>query len=587
MLGSMMGGAMPSIGQQPMHTEISLWSVDDQIQDFVNLLDESDPTGRVLLASDMSAMGPEQYATQTPIQRMLADPQTLNLVTSVLEFLNPAVLNPDDIVPFLKKLSRSNPSMLQLVQKHAPDLFLDLFALDPLDPLLPLWFLSRFLDLLKPRRKPTDQPRMPRPGKASSAKASSAKASSTSAKASSTSAKASSTSSRKPAGKKPRSRFTREQLDFCMKVQDATEVECEELLALHELLADASRSVSSDGVLLMMAVLALLAFGSWLGCTATDSAMIRRYVRNPWQRVQRRRLEARAVLLRERARVKTEAAARQAAELEAEREARAEAARLEAWEARRRERMEKKEEKAEIARRREAEEAGKARRRREEAEQARLKWRAEMEEAARVNAAVEAAEAAEVARAVEEAEKAEAAKAMADEEAAMVAAHVAAEAEIAEEAARRQKEAVAAHAEMEAAREEAAVTAKAPAVAGQPMAMKGGGRGRGGRGTGRGTGLFVRPAFAPTVSAPNGASPTEHLSLANVSFDTERPESTVGGELTCIVCFTNPKTHAAVPCGHLCACGPCSEQMKQRAGGDAACPYCRGPVSMWMHTRVV
>ena len=35
------------------------------------------------------------------------------------------------------------------------------------------------------------------------------------------------------------------------------------------------------------------------------------------------------------------------------------------------------------------------------------------------------------------------------------------------------------------------------------------------------------------------------------------------------------KSPAAVPCGHLCACGPCSEQMQE-------CPYCREPVMMWM-----
>ena len=55
----------------------------------------------------------------------------------------------------------------------------------------------------------------------------------------------------------------------------------------------------------------------------------------------------------------------------------------------------------------------------------------------------------------------------------------------------------------------------------------------------------------------------------------EPPESTIGGETTCIVCMANPKTHFAAPCGHHCACGSCAEQMKQ-------CPCCREPVVMWM-----
>ena len=50
------------------------------------------------------------------------------------------------------------------------------------------------------------------------------------------------------------------------------------------------------------------------------------------------------------------------------------------------------------------------------------------------------------------------------------------------------------------------------------------------------------------------------LTLANVKNligrDTHAPESTIGGTTTCIVCFTNPKTHLAAPCGQQCACGP-------------------------------
>lgn len=62
--------------------------------------------------------------------------------------------------------------------------------------------------------------------------------------------------------------------------------------------------------------------------------------------------------------------------------------------------------------------------------------------------------------------------------------------------------------------------------------------------------------------------------------DVEPPESTIGGQTTCIVCFTNPKTHLAAPCGHQCACGTCAAKMNQ-------CPYCREPVAMWVQQRMV
>jgi len=90
----------------------------------------------------------------------------------------------------------------------------------------------------------------------------------------------------------------------------------------------------------------------------------------------------------------------------------------------------------------------------------------------------------------------------------------------------------------------------------------------------------VRRAHAGDEPRP----PPAAVSLADAVFDTgrreEAPESTMGGETTCIVCFTNPKTHVAVPCSHRCACGPCSAKM-------TLCPYCREPVMMWMVPREV
>ena len=85
------------------------------------------------------------------------------------------------------------------------------------------------------------------------------------------------------------------------------------------------------------------------------------------------------------------------------------------------------------------------------------------------------------------------------------------------------------------------------------------------------------PAPLPAPLPPADQPPLGPVSLASANFDTGRPEvpeSTVGGESTCIICFTRPKSHVAIPCGHLCACDVCSARMEQ-------CPICREPVMTW------
>ena len=89
-------------------------------------------------------------------------------------------------------------------------------------------------------------------------------------------------------------------------------------------------------------------------------------------------------------------------------------------------------------------------------------------------------------------------------------------------------------------------------------------------------------AAAPAPLDMPPPPPIAVTSLADAQFSTGRPEppeSTIGGQSTCIICFTNPKTHLAAPCGHQCACADCSAQMHE-------CPVCRTPVQMWMQVRV-
>ena len=96
-----------------------------------------------------------------------------------------------------------------------------------------------------------------------------------------------------------------------------------------------------------------------------------------------------------------------------------------------------------------------------------------------------------------------------------------------------------------------------------------------------GAGSSSQHVEAAPVSPP--APPAAVMSLADAQFVTGRPEvpeSTIGGQTSCIICFAKPKSHAAVPCGHQCACGDCSAQMKE-------CPVCRRTTLMWMQVQVV
>jgi hypothetical protein len=47
-------------------------------------------------------------------------------------------------------------------------------------------------------------------------------------------------------------------------------------------------------------------------------------------------------------------------------------------------------------------------------------------------------------------------------------------------------------------------------------------------------------------------------------------------ETMCVVCFDAPKDHAIVPCGHVCVCEACAEQLTKTR--TPMCPVCRGPI---------
>merc|ERR1712039_893925 len=56
---------------------------------------------------------------------------------------------------------------------------------------------------------------------------------------------------------------------------------------------------------------------------------------------------------------------------------------------------------------------------------------------------------------------------------------------------------------------------------------------------------------------------------------TEQRPSDDGDPAECCVCLDKAKTHALLPCGHLCACMDCSAFLAAR---NSACPVCRCPI---------
>ena len=86
---------------------------------------------------------------------------------------------------------------------------------------------------------------------------------------------------------------------------------------------------------------------------------------------------------------------------------------------------------------------------------------------------------------------------------------------------------------------------------------------------------IATPSPAPDAEKKASGVSLVRLSDLPASCLSSRPESSVGGDTTCIVCFASPKTHLAAPCAHQCVCGPCSAKLQR-------CPYCRADVKIWV-----
>jgi hypothetical protein len=70
--------------------------------------------------------------------------------------------------------------------------------------------------------------------------------------------------------------------------------------------------------------------------------------------------------------------------------------------------------------------------------------------------------------------------------------------------------------------------------------------------------------------------PTSNLS-SNLPQQTMQVQSTTSQSDAGVSCMAAPKSHAFVPCGHLCACKACATESFQRSN---LCPICRGRSQM-------
>lgn len=71
----------------------------------------------------------------------------------------------------------------------------------------------------------------------------------------------------------------------------------------------------------------------------------------------------------------------------------------------------------------------------------------------------------------------------------------------------------------------------------------------------------------------------EVFGLADMGADETHDESKVGEP--CVVCLSETRCTAILPCMHLCVCSDCGKLMRQMAekqGASTRCPICRGPI---------
>jgi hypothetical protein len=87
---------------------------------------------------------------------------------------------------------------------------------------------------------------------------------------------------------------------------------------------------------------------------------------------------------------------------------------------------------------------------------------------------------------------------------------------------------------------------------------------------------------APPPTPPSAAAATSGAAAA--ASPTGGGASEDGGAVPpsgseCVICLTEPKTTAILPCRHLCLCAGCAEELRFQTN---KCPVCRAPVSSFL-----
>ena len=55
------------------------------------------------------------------------------------------------------------------------------------------------------------------------------------------------------------------------------------------------------------------------------------------------------------------------------------------------------------------------------------------------------------------------------------------------------------------------------------------------------------------------------------------------GDSLCVICLSDPRDTAVLPCRHMCLCSECAQSLRTQSN---KCPICRGPVQSLLHIKV-
>jgi len=85
------------------------------------------------------------------------------------------------------------------------------------------------------------------------------------------------------------------------------------------------------------------------------------------------------------------------------------------------------------------------------------------------------------------------------------------------------------------------------------------------------------PPLPPSLPTPQPMTPVRVPVACDLDCDVEASSS--DDEMDCWLCYSAPKDHVFMPCGHMLLCGGCVIAMRDSNGPNFPCPVCRAPVT--------